>query len=144
MRVSSPVRKECLLTNQSCRKALHTIAACFLIPLGVAIYIVVGGMRSTFICDYTHTTVLFAIIFVFVISVYATPDNIASPAAMYALLTNVSEAAPVSGNDHGSYVTIRSKKGLIFGVINVIENFATVFQNQAVCRHTPFPGFTDN
>jgi urea-proton symporter len=25
--------------------------ACFLIPLGVAIYVVVGGMRSTLLCD---------------------------------------------------------------------------------------------
>lgn len=38
---------------------------------------------------------------------------------------------PVSGNAHGSYVTLRSKNGLIFGVINIIGNFATVFQDQA-------------
>ena len=25
--------------------------ACFLIPLGVAIYVVVGGMRATLLCD---------------------------------------------------------------------------------------------
>ncbi|KAJ3487957.1 hypothetical protein NLI96_g3182 [Meripilus lineatus] len=110
---------------------MHTIAACFLIPLGVAIYVVVGGMRATLLCDYTHTTVLFAIIFVFVFTVYATSDKIGSPAMMHALLTKASEAAPVSGNAHGSYVTIRSKNGLIFGVINVIGNFATVFQDQA-------------
>lgn len=30
---------------------MSTIAACFLIPLGVAIYVVVGGMRSTLLCD---------------------------------------------------------------------------------------------
>jgi len=30
---------------------MHTIAACFLIPIGVAIYVVVGGMRSTLLCD---------------------------------------------------------------------------------------------
>ncbi|KZO98316.1 hypothetical protein CALVIDRAFT_562238 [Calocera viscosa TUFC12733] len=30
---------------------MNTIAACFLIPVGVAIYVVVGGMRSTLICD---------------------------------------------------------------------------------------------
>ena len=27
------------------------IKACFLIPLGVAIYVVVGGMRATLLCD---------------------------------------------------------------------------------------------
>lgn len=30
---------------------MNTIAACFLIPVGVAIYVVVGGMRSTILCD---------------------------------------------------------------------------------------------
>lgn len=27
------------------------LQACFLIPMGVAIYVVVGGMRSTLLCD---------------------------------------------------------------------------------------------
>lgn len=30
---------------------MSTIAACFLIPIGVAIYVVVGGMRATLLCD---------------------------------------------------------------------------------------------
>ena len=79
----------------------------------------------------THTTVLFAIIFVFVFSVYATSPKIGSPAAMHDLLAAVAAKEPVSGNAHGSYLTMRSKNGLIFGVINVIGNFATVFQDQA-------------
>ena len=33
--------------------------------------------------------------------------------------------------DPSSYLTMRSKNGLIFGVINIIGNFATVFQDQA-------------
>ncbi|KAK0450295.1 urea transporter [Desarmillaria tabescens] len=110
---------------------MSTLAACFLIPLGVAIYVVVGGMRSTLLCDYTHTTVLFAIILTFVFTVYATSDKIGSPAKMYELLTSAAASHPVSGNAHGSYVTLRSKNGLIFGVINIIGNFATVFQDQA-------------
>ncbi|KAG7441409.1 urea transporter [Guyanagaster necrorhizus] len=110
---------------------MSTLAACFLIPLGVAIYVVVGGMRSTLLCDYTHTTVLFAIILTFVFTVYATSDKIGSPAKMHELLTSAAASNPVSGNAHGSYVTLRSKNGLIFGVINIIGNFATVFQDQA-------------
>jgi len=110
---------------------MHTIAACFLIPLGVAIYVVVGGMRSTLLCDYTHTTVLFAIILTFVFTVYATSPKIGSPSKMYELLVLASVQKPVVGNAHGSYLTMRSKNGLIFGVINIIGNFATVFQDQA-------------
>ena len=69
---------------------------------------------------------------------------------MHELLTIAAEKAPVSGNAQGSYITMRSKNGLIFGVINVIGNcehrcqpcacgggvnpstlVATVFQDQA-------------
>jgi Na+/proline symporter len=50
---------------------------------------------------------------------------------MHELLTAAAAARPVSGNAHGSYITMRSKNGLIFGVINVVGNFATVFQDQA-------------
>lgn len=84
----------------------------------------------------THTTVLFAIIFTFIFTVYATSPKIGSPAAMHSLLAAASAESPVPGNAHGSYLTMRSKNGLIFGVINVIGNFATVFQDQAVslCR----------
>ncbi|KAH9950736.1 urea transporter [Amylocystis lapponica] len=110
---------------------MNTLAACFLIPLGVAIYVVVGGMRATLLCDYTHTTVLFAIIFTFVYTVYATSSKIGSFREMHALLTKAAAEAPVAGNAGGSYLTMRSKNGLIFGVINVIGNFATVFQDQA-------------
>ena len=110
---------------------MNTLAACFLIPIGVAIYVVVGGMRATLLCDYTHTSVLFAIILAFVFTVYATSDKIGSFSTMHALLTKAAEDAPVAGNAHGSYLTMRSKDGLIFGVINVIGNFATVFQDQA-------------
>ena len=80
----------------------------------------------------THTSVLFAIIFVFVFTVYATSPKIGSFSEMHALLSKASAEQPVAGNAGGSYLTIRSKNGLIFGVINVIGNFATVFQDQAV------------
>ncbi|KAG2074411.1 urea transporter [Suillus decipiens] len=110
---------------------MSTIAACFLIPLGVAIYVVVGGMRSTLLCDYTHTTVLFAIILTFVFTVYASSGSIGSISRMHYLLSEVSKTSPVAGNAGGSYLTLRSKNGLIFGVINLIGNFATVFQDQA-------------
>ncbi|TFK98233.1 urea transporter [Pterulicium gracile] len=110
---------------------MSTIAAVFLIPAVVSVYVVVGGMRSTLLCDYTHTSVLFVIIFIFVFTVYATSPKIGSPARMHALLTEAALAHPVEGNKDGSYMTMRSKNGLVFGVINIVGNFATVFQDQA-------------
>jgi len=34
------------------------LAAVFLIPVSVVVYVVSGGMRATLLCDYTHTTLL--------------------------------------------------------------------------------------
>ena len=73
---------------------------------------------------------LFAIILVFVFTVYATSPKIGSIGTMHALLVEAAAVAPVAGNANGSYLTMRSKNGLIFGVINTVGNFATVFQDQ--------------
>ncbi|KAF8622309.1 hypothetical protein AX15_007118 [Amanita polypyramis BW_CC] len=110
---------------------MNTIAAVFLIPVGVALYVIVGGMRSTLLCDYTHTTVLFTIILVFVFTVYGTSPKIGSPFEMHRLLQEQAISNPIPGNVHGSYLTMRSKNGIIFGAINIVGNFATVFQDQA-------------
>lgn len=106
---------------------MNTIAACFLIPIGVSIYVVVGGMRATLLCDYTHTTVLFIIIMIFTFTVYGTSEKIGSPKAMHDLLTKIAAVHPVADNAGGSYLTMRSVGGIIFGVINLVGNFATVF-----------------
>lgn len=34
---------------------------------------------------------------------------------------------PVSGNYKGSYLTMLSSGGLVFGIINIVGNFGTVF-----------------
>ncbi|WOO85789.1 Urea active transporter [Vanrija pseudolonga] len=110
---------------------MNTIAACFLIPIGVSIYVVVGGMRATLIADYTHTLVLYCILIAFGLVVYATSPTIGSPAKMWQMLHKAAEVHPISGNAGGSYLTIRSKSGLIFGVLNIVGNFGTVFNDQA-------------
>jgi Na+/proline symporter len=51
---------------------MNVYAAFFLIPLVVAAYVIAGGLRSTFIADYTHTVILFIAIFVFGFVMYAT------------------------------------------------------------------------
>ena len=38
---------------------------------------------------------------------------------------------PVSGNNSGSYLTMLSSGGLMFGIINIIGNFGTVFVDQS-------------
>ena len=41
-----------------------------------------------------------------------------------------SSVNPIASNRGGSYLTMFSKGGLVFGVINVIGNFGTVFNDQ--------------
>jgi hypothetical protein len=40
-------------------------------------------------------------------------------------------ALPIEGNKGGSFLTMMSEGGLIFGIINVVGNFGTVFVDQA-------------
>ena len=55
---------------------MNVYAACFLIPLVVAAYVIAGGLRSTFIADYAHTVILFVAIFVFGFTMYATGSEV--------------------------------------------------------------------
>ena len=56
---------------------MPTLAACYLIPIGVAIYVLVGGMRATLLCDYVHTAVLivFLLMFMFTVSALVRPSR---------------------------------------------------------------------
>ncbi|WWC67841.1 uncharacterized protein I206_101758 [Kwoniella pini CBS 10737] len=110
---------------------MNTVAACFLIPIGVSIYVLTGGMRATLIADYSHTLVLYCILIAFALTAYGTSNIIGSPSKMWDLLAQAAEEKPIAGNAHGSYLTMRSKSGLIFGVLNIVGNFGTVFNDQA-------------
>lgn len=44
-------------------------AATMLLPVGVIAFVIVGGLRSTFVSDYAHTTIVFVIIWLFVYTV---------------------------------------------------------------------------
>ena len=61
-------------------------------------------------------------------TVYSTSDKIGSISKMHELLTNAAAITPVPGNANGSYLTMRSKNGLIFGVINVCRFFISLYR----------------
>ena len=52
-------------------------------------------------------------------TVYGTSDKIGSISKMHELLTQAAKRNPVEGNAGGSYLTMRSLDGLIFGIMNV-------------------------
>jgi SSS family transporter len=110
---------------------MNVYAAIFLIPVGVCAYVVLGGLRATFLCDYSHTVILMIIILYFMFNAYATNDLIGSPGEMYELLKKAAVQRPVEGNVQGSYMTLKSNYALIFGVIQLCSGSGTVFLDQA-------------
>ncbi|KZT62291.1 Na+/solute symporter [Calocera cornea HHB12733] len=110
---------------------MNVYAACFLIPLVVAAYVIVGGLRSTFIADYTHTVILFIAIFVFGFQMYATNAVVGSIDKFYDLLMDASAYMPIAGNYQGSYLTFKSVDGLIFAIDLLVAGFSTVWLDQA-------------
>lgn len=86
---------------------MHTIAAIYLLPVGVIAYTLVGGLKATILTDWIHTFALLIIIIVFSLTAYATSDTLGSPAAVYDRLMEAAVAHPVDGNAQGSYLTMR-------------------------------------
>lgn len=81
-------------------------------------------------------------------SAYASGDHLGSPGKVYDLLVQAAQTHPVDGNAEGSYLTMRSKDGIIFFIINIIGNFGTVFMdngyyNKAIAAHpvAALPGY---
>jgi len=127
--------------------------ASFLIPWGVILYTASGGLQATFLASYIHTVIIYAVLITMIFLVYV---KIYSSDEIYDLLDNtVSKTqeqceaifsnadgetfyepglyacGPVDGNKSGSYLTMLSADGLMFGIINIVGNFGTVFVDQS-------------
>src|SRR5689334_2390977 len=83
-----------------------TVAGNFLLPVGVVLYTMFGGIKATFLTDYVHTVIILVIIFMFAFSAYATNENLGSPGKVWELLTQAGRDHPVDGNRDGSYLTM--------------------------------------
>lgn len=105
--------------------------AAFLIPVGVMIYTLVGGLKATFVADYMHTIIIFVVILTFVAAVYVNTDITGGVEGMYEKLVAAAKLHPVEGNAAGVFLTLASAGGLMFGIINIVGNFGTVFVDQA-------------
>ena len=118
----------------------------FLIPIGVIAYTMAGGLKATFMASYIHTAIIFVILLTFIVLVYLSDDGdpLGSPGKVYDALTAVASTGrdcqytrddqncgPVKDNRGGSYLTMLSKGGVIFGIINIVGNFGTVFVDQS-------------
>lgn len=129
--------------------------ASFFIPWGVILYTAAGGLKATFVASYIHTTIIFAVLITMITLVYV---KVYSSDKIYDYLENTVSASPddcklvystnktiestfyvpgeyacgpVEGNNSGSYLTMLSSGGLMFGIINIVGNFGTVFVDQS-------------
>ncbi|MDQ5841983.1 MAG: sodium/solute symporter [Thermoproteota archaeon] len=110
---------------------VNIYVAAFLIPVGVIIYTFFGGLKATFLAEYLNTVFLFTVVLIFVIAVYFLNPHIGGISGMFDKLTHVAITKPVEGNFAGSYLTMASFGSLVFGIINIVGNFGTVFVDQA-------------
>jgi urea-proton symporter len=124
--------------------------ASFLIPWGVILYTAAGGLKATFMASYIHTMIIFAVLitmtFIVYIKVYSsdqiykfldTLSNFSDEDCAYVFQNGTASffepgksdyaCGQVSGNNQGSYLTMLSSGGLMFGIINIVGNFGTVF-----------------
>ena len=129
--------------------------ASFLIPWGVILYTAAGGLKATFIASYLHTTIIFAVLITMITMVYikkyssdeiydfldATVSHTEEECQMIfstdgTVATTFYDdktysCGPVPNNNSGSYLTMLSADGLMFGIINIVGNFGTVFVDQS-------------
>lgn len=121
---------------------VNIYVASFLIPLGVVVYTLAGGLKATFLASYIHSVIVHVVLVIFVYLVYVASSELGSPSIVYRRLLEVASKSrscqepishlgqscgPVTGNFKGSYVTMLSSGGFVFGIINIVGNFGTVF-----------------
>ncbi|KAK9928252.1 hypothetical protein M0R45_025398 [Rubus argutus] len=90
----------------------------------------------------TSRIIVHVVLVIFVYLVYTASNELGSPRVVYNHLVEVASKSricqepishhgqscgPVSGNYKGSYLTMLSSGGLVFGIINIVGNFGTVF-----------------
>lgn len=105
--------------------------AAFLLPIGVILYTIFGGLKATFFAEYINAGFIFVVVLVFVMVIYFVSPDIGGISGMYEKLAAASVLNPVEGNVLGSYLTLVSMGALAFGVINIVGNFGTVFVDQS-------------
>ena len=110
---------------------INVYIAAFLIPVGVIAYTLFGGLKATFLAEYFNTAFICVVVLIFTSAIYFVNPDIGGISGMFEKLSNAAAMYPVEGNAAGSFLTLASVGALIFGVINIVGNFGTVFVDQS-------------
>jgi len=114
-------------------KDLSPELAAMLLASVIGGYTLIGGLGATFYVSYFNTALIFILILMLVAEVFYNPFN--NPDNPFGSSANVFDfiscwKAP-EGNREDSYLTFYSSGGLVFGIVNIVGNFGTVFCDQA-------------
>ncbi|XP_072019734.1 LOW QUALITY PROTEIN: uncharacterized protein [Amphiura filiformis] len=111
--------------------SLELAAVTLVTVIGACTFI--GGLGATFYMSYFNTTIVFVVMFIFLIKVYHEGEDqernpLGSIERVYEL---VSCSEGPEGNHARSYLTFLSSDSIMFGIINIVGNFGTVFVDQS-------------
>merc|ERR1711963_872373 len=114
-------------------KDLSPELAAMLLASVIGGYTLIGGLGATFYVSYFNTALIFILILMLVAEVFYNPFG--NPDNPFGSSANVFDfiscwKAP-DGNREDSYLTFYSAGGLVFGIVNIVGNFGTVFCDQA-------------
>eukprot|EP00285_Hemiselmis_virescens_P008888 CAMPEP_0173392260 /NCGR_PEP_ID=MMETSP1356-20130122/18847_1 /TAXON_ID=77927 ORGANISM="Hemiselmis virescens, Strain PCC157" /NCGR_SAMPLE_ID=MMETSP1356 /ASSEMBLY_ACC=CAM_ASM_000847 /LENGTH=820 /DNA_ID=CAMNT_0014350007 /DNA_START=20 /DNA_END=2482 /DNA_ORIENTATION=- len=110
---------------------VNIYAASMLIPISVVFYTAQGGLMACFISSWGHVSVIYIALLIFIWKVYAGPSELGSTDKVWENLMSVALKYPVPGNFEGTFLTMWSRSGIFFGIINIVGNFGTVFVDQS-------------
>jgi len=99
-------------------------------------YTLIGGLGATFYVSYFNTAFIFVLIIMLVVEVFYNPFNnpenpFGSSESVFEFISCWRAPEEKMGNKGGSYLTFFSSGGLVFGIVNIVGNFGTVFCDQA-------------
>ncbi|SJX66556.1 probable DUR3-Urea permease [Sporisorium reilianum f. sp. reilianum] len=109
---------------------MHIIASTFLLPVGVCLYTISGGLKATFLTDWMHSVALLIIV-LFLTLKTITNDAIQSPGHLWELVREANVNHPIAGNYRGSVLTMTSKGAVEFGILHTLGNFGLVVMDSS-------------
>uniref|UniRef100_A0A0K2TLS5 Urea-proton symporter DUR3 n=1 Tax=Lepeophtheirus salmonis TaxID=72036 RepID=A0A0K2TLS5_LEPSM len=114
-------------------KGLSPELSAMLLAAVIGGYTLIGGLGATFYVSYFNTMLIFVLIIMLVVEVFYNPyDNPNNPfGSAAAVYEYISCWKSPEGNKDESYLTFFSTGGIVFGIVNIVGNFGTVFCDQA-------------
>lgn len=104
---------------------MHTVAASFLLPLGVMVYTALGGLKATIVSDWIHTVIVYGILLGTCFAVYGSSSLIGSPGKMYDMLKDAQAAFPSSTGE--SYLSFKDPEMFFLSWSVTLGGFGSVF-----------------